>query len=351
MKAIEVVNQILTGKSWQVKNESVNLFAPANVALAKYWGKRDSALNLPVNSSLSISLGDRGSFVSLSVINSEADQVALADESLDAGHPFAKRVIQFLDLFRGRERYRFKVKAQSNIPIAAGLASSASGFAVLTMALNELFAWHLDKRSLSILARLGSGSASRSLDSGFVLWRAGHQADGMDSYAQKLECDWPEFRVGILVLDDSEKPISSRIAMQRTVETSPLYASWPQVAEGSLQGLQEALRERNFDLLGQVAEDNALAMHACMLTAKPPVLYSQPATIAVMKQIWDARAQGLSLYFTQDAGPNLKLLFLKKDVESVQDLFPGMDVVEPFEEVCRSASYAGMSSGATDLPQ
>jgi diphosphomevalonate decarboxylase len=336
MKPVEVVSQILNDRVWRPRGSAVSCFAPANVALAKYWGKRDQSLNLPVNSSLSISLGDRGSFLQLSIIDAPHDQVALADETLDVSHPFAKRIINFLNLFRGTNNYHFKVNAQSNIPIAAGLASSASGFAVLTMALNELFNWHLDKKSLSMLARLGSGSASRSLDAGFVLWHAGHQKDGMDSYAEKLNIDWPTFRAGILVLDDREKSIGSREAMQSTVETSLLYDSWPRIAEQSLMSLQQALQQRDFDLLGQTAEKNALAMHACMLAAQPPILYSQPATISAMKQVWQARRDGLSVYFTQDAGPNLKLLFLEKDVESVQDLFPGLDVVEPFAEQCEA---------------
>ncbi|MAZ77821.1 MAG: diphosphomevalonate decarboxylase [Legionellaceae bacterium] len=330
MKPVELVNEILQGKTYQPQKECVHCFAPANVALAKYWGKRDKQLNLPVNSSLSISLGDRGSMVELSILDASCDEVLLFDESMPADHPFAKRVIQFLDLFRGPANYHFKVNAQSNIPIAAGLASSASGFAVLTLALNELFGWQLDHQSLSILARLGSGSASRSIEPGFVWWHAGSRPDGMDSYAEKLTVEWPEMRVGLLVLDDREKPMSSRVAMQATVETSPLYHSWPQIAETSLVELERALKHRDIDLLGQTAEKNALAMHACMLVAEPPILYSQPATISAMKLIWKARREGLSVYFTQDAGPNLKLLFLEKDTAAVQALFPGMDVVEPF---------------------
>lgn len=218
-----------------------------------------------------------------------------------------------------------------NIPVAAGLASSACGFASLVSALNQLFDWQLTKRELSILARLGSGSAARSLWSGFVEWHAGVHDDGMDSYAEPLNFACPQLRVGILSISDAQKPLSSRIAMQRTVETSILYDNWPTKVAGDMLKLKQALSDKNFSLLGETSESNALAMHATMLSSWPPVCYFLPETIAAMQQVWDLRQrEGLEIYFTEDAGPNLKLLFLEKDREQVQRHFPQVEVVKVF---------------------
>src|SRR5690606_6915553 len=153
----------------------------------------------------------------------------------------------------------------------AGLASSACGFASLVSALNDLLDWKLAKRDLSILARLGSGSAARSLWMGFVEWHAGVQADGMDSYADALPFEWPELCIGILALSDKEKPISSREAMQRTVSTSVLYNSWPKKVLQDMIIIKQALQVKNFSLLGGTAESNALTMHATMLSSWPPI--------------------------------------------------------------------------------
>ena len=133
---------------------------------------------------------------------------------------FAQRTSEYIDLFRRQSKLHFQIDIKINIPVAAGLASSACGFASLLCALNDLFAWQLSLKHLSILARLGSGSASRSLWMGFVEWHAGISQDGMDSYSEPLEMDWPTLQVGILSISEEQKPISSREAMLRTVNSS-----------------------------------------------------------------------------------------------------------------------------------
>ena len=219
-----------------------------------------------------------------------------------------------------------------NLPVAAGLASSACGFASLVAALNDMFGWQLAQRELSILARLGSGSACRSLWAGFVEWHAGVQPDGMDSYAEPLAFEWPELHIGLLPISLAEKPISSRVAMQRTVDTSVLYGCWSRKVLQDLIIIKQALHAKNFALLGGAAESNALAMHATMLSSWSPICYSLPETIAAMHKIWALRRQGLSLFFTQDAGPNLKLLFLEKDKKTILELFPTLDDVQLFDK-------------------
>jgi diphosphomevalonate decarboxylase len=310
-------------------HQSATAFAPANIALCKYWGKRDAELNLPTAPSLSISLGKLGSEVTLTPCEGH-DRYTLNGRLLLPECVFARRASAFFDLFRPHKAFFLEVVARNTIPTAAGLASSASGFAALTLALNDLLGWKLDRRKLSIIARLGSGSACRSLFEGFVEWRAGKMADGMDSFAEPLPARWPDLRVGLVVISQQEKPIGSRDAMARTRETSPLYAAWPATVERDYAALKEAIQRRDFTRLGEVAEGNALAMHATMLAARPAIVYCLPESLEAMQAVRALRADGCEVYFTMDAGPNLKLLFRKPDLRGVVKRFPEVRVVAPF---------------------
>ncbi len=317
----DIVNHILQAEKMQPITNAVEAFAPINIALCKYWGKRDQVLNLPVTSSLSMALPHIGTVTKLSIIDAAQDKVRLNGELVEPNNTFSQKLSAFLDLFRTKANLHFYVDTYSQVPVAAGLASSASGFAALVKALQQLFQWQIDDNALSILARLGSGSACRSLWSGFVLWQRGEREDGMDSHGIPLTTEWPELKMGLLIFQQKAKPVSSRIAMQRTLETSLLYQSWPAVVDRDLPLLQQAITDKNFNALGSVAECNALAMHATMQAACPPIFYSTPETLQLMQHIWQLRVDGLSVYFTQDAGPNLKLIFLNKDIDMIRSLF------------------------------
>lgn len=322
------VKNILADAHPRLKKQGT-AFAPSNIALCKYWGKRDAILNLPVNSSLSVSLGQLGARTEIEP--AEADAVYLNGEPVSPNHPFAVRILNFLGLFRPiLGESHFEVRTENNIPTAAGLASSASGFAALVMALDDLAGWGLGRKQLSMLARLGSGSAARSVYEGFVQWHAGQKPDGSDSFAERLPCDWPEFRIGVLELFSVPKAVSSRDGMNRTAATSELYKSWPQQAAADLEMICGAINKRDFPLLGQTAERNALAMHATMLAAWPPLLYLQPETIGEIHKVQMVRKEGLDVYLTIDAGPNVKLLFLEADEPAVASAFPGLQVIRPF---------------------
>lgn len=321
----------IIGAGWTPARQSGSAYAPSNIALCKYWGKRDVQLNLPVNSSLSISLGALGTRTTVS--QAGADEVWLNDARLGEDAPFAKRLRGYLDLFRPYKDFFFKIETHNSIPTAAGLASSASGYAALVSALDDFFAWGLDKKSLSILARLGSGSASRSLFHGFVHWRRGERADGMDSFAEVIAETWPELRIGILAVSEKEKAVGSTAGMNRTTSTSALYSAWPQQAKEDLQRIRAAIAAHDFAALGAAAERNALTMHATMLAAQPPLLYWLPQTVELFRKIWRLREEGLPLYFTIDAGPNVKLLFQDSFIEDVNEQFSGVEVVAPFEDV------------------
>lgn len=301
-------------------------FAPANIALCKYWGKRDRDLNLPVNSSLSISLGKLGTHTVMKFAKG-ADRIFLNGKPAPAD--FAARISKFLDLFREEGQF-FEVRTKNNIPTAAGLASSASGFAALVKALDQLFGWGFNPRELSMLARLGSGSATRSLYDGFAVWHAGVRSDGMDSYAEGFSSNWKDLRIGILEVSKSKKKTGSTDGMNRTVETSELYEAWPAQADCDFDELRTAIAAQDFPMLGKTAENNALAMHATMLAAWPPLCYWKPQSLAMMQKVWQAREDGFELYFTIDAGPNLKLLFLKENQAAVKALFPNVQIVNPW---------------------
>ncbi len=325
----QFVENILAGAKTRAKEQG-SAFAPSNIALCKYWGKRDTSLNLPVNSSLSISLGNLGTQTEISVCEG-VDRVFLNGKMQDPSTSFSQRISSFLDLFRPMLGHGgFEVRTENNIPTAAGLASSASGFAALVLALDDLAGWGLDRQKLSMLARLGSGSASRSVYDGFVQWYAGCQPDGMDSFAERIDHTWPEFRIGVLELSSAEKPVGSRDGMKRTVETSELYKSWPLQAADDLVTLHAAIDAYDFELLGKTAERNALAMHATMLAAWPPLLYLQPESIEQIHKVQRVRAEGLDVYLTIDAGPNIKLLFLEESETAVREAFQKLQIIKPF---------------------
>lgn len=332
----EVIQSILGEQYNQSPRHTMGeAFAPTNIALCKYWGKRDQELNLPMTSSLSVSLGDKGATTKLTLNERSEDVVTLNNKAIDLQSSFGKRLQEFLDFFRTEKNLHFDIVIQSNIPIAAGLASSACGFAALVKALNALFGWELSDNNLSVLARLGSGSASRSIWHGFVEWHSGVRSDGMDSHGELIAEKWPAFCVGLHIINQNEKSISSREAMQRTVTTSPLYSAWPAKVSQDLSVIKHAIAQKDFDLLGKTAESNAMTMHATMLSAWPSIQYAWPETLVAMRKIMHLRGEGVPLYFTQDAGPNLKLLFLEQDRDCIVSHFSEMEVIKPFNPAVR----------------
>lgn len=333
LKKTDVVQQILRNvpvmKAAERREQGV-AYAPTNIALCKYWGKRDTELNLPVTSSLSIALPDKGAMTTLKWNTKAVDTVVLNGEEIASDSAFVTRLVSYLDLFRTVDKWYLHIDIKMNLPVAAGLASSACGFASIAAALNDLLQWQLSMRDLSILARLGSGSAARSLWNGFVFWHEGLREDGMDSFGEPLNVEWEALCVGIIPISSAQKAVSSREAMQRTVNSSALYASWPRKVSQDLSIFKQALKTKNFSLLGGTAESNALAMHATMLSSWPPICYFLPETLTAMQKVWECRRAGCEVYFTEDAGPNLKLLFLQPQTDALQAAFPEMEVISVF---------------------
>ncbi len=325
----ELVDRILAGRSRSPAGVG-EAFAPANVALCKYWGKRDETLHLPETSSLSVSLGTLGARTRISP--ARRDGVVVNGTSLPVAHPFAERLLRYLDLFRKGNPLHFHVTTWTNLPIGAGVASSAAGFAALVLALDRLFGWGLSGRELSILARLGSGSACRSIHRGFVRWDRGNAVDGSDSFARPLPFLWPALRVGLCIVSAQEKRIGSSAAMRHSAATSPRYAGWLRRVPRDLSRIEAAIAEGDFERLGRTAEANALAMHAVLHAARPPIRYWTEQSVALLERVRTLRREGLPLYATIDAGPNVKLLFQAEDTERIRQAFPGVKIVCPFAQ-------------------
>lgn len=309
--------------------QSATAFAPANIALAKYWGKRDAALNLPTNSSLSVSLGELGT--TTRVAPASADTLSFNGNTLDRNAPAAIKIWHFIDLFCGGSRPALGIETENSIPTAAGLASSASGFAALTLALDRAFGTNLPKSTLSMLSRFGSGSATRSFWSGFVRWDKGASEDGNDSHARPIPVDLPSFRIGIVTVDSGPKSQTSTDGMIHTVTTSPLYNPWPDQAEEDCNAIEHHLMQGDFAAVGALAEANALAMHATMMAARPPLCYLQSQSWHILHRLWVARRDGLQAFATMDAGPNVKLIFEEASRQDVLGIFPDAEVIDPFK--------------------
>ena len=313
--------------NYNLKTQGVG-FAPTNIALCKYWGKTNSELNLPATSSISIAIPSRGATTKVAISTEiSSDQISLNNRMLLNTDQFFIRLTKFLDLFRPTTNTYFIVETNSNVPIAAGLASSACGFAAMVLALNDLFAWNLSKEQLSLRARLGSGSACRSLWNGFVEWEKGINSDGSDSMGKPLDINWPEFRLAMLAVDNREKPIGSRAAMELSRQTSPYYAAWLEQSAVDFINIKQALQDKNFSRLGKLVEANSEAMHAVMQTTVPSIVYSLPQTLAFKHKIWQLRKKdGIEIYFTQDAGANLKIIFENNNLDKIRQYLPEMEL-------------------------
>jgi diphosphomevalonate decarboxylase len=299
---------------------SATAVAGTNIALVKYWGKRDEALNLPATGSLSLTLDRLGTRTRVTFDGGDgaADRVLL--DGAPAAEKVAARVTTFLDRVRARAGIaaRATVVTDNSVPTAAGLASSASGFAALALAAAAAAGLDLAPTELSVLARLGSGSAARSIFGGFVEMARGARADGSDAAAHPLDAGagW-DVRLVVAITAAGEKALGSTAAMRRTAETSPYYEAWVRGVDGDLAAARAAITARDLPALGAVAERSAMRMHASAMAADPAILYWNPATIAAMARVRGLRAEGASAFFTVDAGPHVKVLCDARQAEVV----------------------------------
>lgn len=278
--------------------------AHSNIALVKYWGKKDEELIIPFNNSISLTLDE---FYTITEVKF-ADKDEFILNGIRQSEEETNKIFKFVDLFRKKSNNSEKINISSKnyFPTAAGLASSASGFAALTAALNELYQLELSKKELSIMARKGSGSACRSIFGGIVEWEKGH--DDQTSYAKKIDdANWDIGMIAVII-NDKKKGVLSRAGMSQTVKTCPFYGSWVTSAEDDIREIKLAIKDKDIESLGKIAEHSALKMHATMMATKPQIIYLQEESLAVMRLVESLRNQGLKCYYTMDAGPNVKII-------------------------------------------
>ena len=302
--------------------------ANVNLALVKYWGKRDPALNLPATGSISMTLGGLSVETDVDFGGSGPDRLEI--EGSPAVGEEASRLAGFLDLVRQEAgiRERAWVSTRATVPRGIGLASSAAAFAALALAATRAAGLSLPPPALSLLARRGSGSAARSVYGGFVEWRRGERQDGSDSLAEPLAPpDHWDLRVVVAVTDAAPKAVSSRAGMGRAA-SSPLYPAWLEGAEADLAEARAAIRSRDLEALGLLAEHSALKMHAVGLGARPPLLYWRGATIECIHRVWALRQEGTAAFLSIDAGPQVKVLCAPEDVRRVADALAAVPGVQ-----------------------
>lgn len=303
--------------------------AGSNIAFIKYWGVADAAINLPLNNSISMTLADAHTTTTVAWEDAAVlptDEIMIDDVPLAARA--AERLVRHLDRIRGLAGVdrRARVVSRNNFPMASGIASSASGFAALTVAGCQALGLALDATRLSALARLGSGSASRSLFGGFVEWEQGH--DDTTSVARPLfpPDHWALYDL-VVVVSHAAKSVSSE-GGHRLAATSPLLPGRLATLPHALTEVRQALAARDLRRLGPILEQDALAMHAVMMTSTPSLLYWQPGTVEILHAVHRWRGDGLPVYFTIDAGPNVHLICEEKDAESVRRLAAGLPTVQ-----------------------
>ena len=298
-----------------MSNQATAIAHP-NIALVKYWGKRDRALNLPATSSLSVTL-DQFRTRTTVTWGAAQDEIVLDGERVE-GLP-AQRVLDLLDLI-DPDRPPCRVVSGSNFPVAAGLASSSSAFSALAMAASAASGRALEPSSLSVLARRGSGSACRSLWGGFVHWTRGERDDGFDSHGHPLELPEPwDLRVVVAVVHAGPKAVGSTAGMERTRATSPVFPVFVAENEALVLQARRAVLARDLDSLIHCMERSTILMHASMLTAVPSLRYLAPGSLAVLDAVDTLRSGGVPCGWTMDAGPNVKVLCRARDAERVRE--------------------------------
>lgn len=294
----------------------VTAVAPSNLAFIKYWGKIDDELNLPANGSISMNLSGLTTTTTVDFDSQYKSDSIIIDGRKEEKEK--KRVMLHLDRVRQAAKINLKARivSQSNFPASTGLSSSAAGFAALTLSASTAAGLKLTEKELSILARLASGSACRSIPAGYVEWRTGKTSS--ESFAYSLyPPDWWDLIDIVLVLNDSKKDVSTTDG-QKLAFSSPFFTTRLQRVEVKIKELKKSLAEKDFSKVGTLVENEALELHAIMLTSAPSLIYLHPETLFFMKEVTKWRKEGLEAYFSLNTGQALHILCQNKDLVRVK---------------------------------
>lgn len=323
--------------------------APANIAFIKYWGAVDLERAIPVNPSISMTLRECVSRTTVQILEQgAADEVVLARASGElepAPEAFGSRVQQHLERLRrwAGVEYGFRVATRNSFPSAAGMASSASGFAALTLAVMRALGKTPGIAELSRLAQLsGSGSAARSVLGGYVEWPAGE--DLADCHARQLAPPehW-DLRDVVALVQPSPKAVSSLDGHARAL-TSPHFQRRQELLPERLQRVREAIRDRSIEALGPVLEEDAIELHLVAMSSVPPIFYWAPATLTVLARVRQLRADGVDAWATMDAGANVHVICTPR---AEPDVAAGLADTEGVHAVVRD----GVGGGPRELEE
>ena len=306
----------------------------ANIAIIKYWGKKDAAKMIPSTSSISLTLNDMFTETEMEFINDEDIEIAvekemksgnckdkfsditdlfyLNEELQDREH--TEKISKVVDLFRENKNQKVKIATTNNMPTAAGLSSSSSGLSAVIKACNELFEKNYTQSELAQISKFGSGSSSRSFFGPIAAW----DKDTGEIYEVKTDL---KLAMIVLVLNENKKEISSRNGMELCAKTSTYFDEWVKQSEIDFVNMKKYLAENDFEKVGILTEENALRMHKTTETANPPFSYFNEKTYEAMDFVKNLRNNGEKCYFTMDAGPNVKVLCLEDDLEKLAEIF------------------------------
>ena len=311
--------------------------AQPNIALIKYWGKRDTLRNLPAVGSISITLADIHTTMCVEFDEALQDDVLTINSSNSID--MLPRVRRCLDSVAGGRRLAARVVSRCNFPIAAGLASSASAFAALVVAIDAATARQQDTARLASLAGRASGSAARSLRGGYV--ELENSGDDISVTCVRPADEWP-LKVVVAITASGPKSFGSTEAMEISRKTSPFFSRWLDQQEVDLSDARAAIITKDFAKLASVAEHNCLKMHSVMWASRPPMMYWNSATLACMQTVRELQSQGIAVFFTIDAGPQVKAVCEPADEARVRDALAATDGVEEI-------LVSGLGSGATQI--
>lgn len=324
--------------------QKTTVLAHSDIALIKYWGKKDKVLRLPANGSLSLILDALQTTTTVAFdVNLGADQVQI-DGAVEEGEK--SRVIAHLQRIRDLAKQAGLIKTDvfarvmsvNNFPKSTGLSSSSSGFAALTIAASQAIGLQLDERGLSILSRQGSGSSCRCVCGGIVEWLDGDTSD--QSYAvQFAKGDVLPIRDLVTIVAEDKKQISSTEGHD-LAETSPFFAARQQQISTKLQRIKQAIQARDFITVGEIAEAEALEFHSILLTSQPNIFLLYPGTVEVIHLVRKLRSGGIPVYFTINTGFNVHVLTLPEYEQTVLQALKGL-----------SSVHKVLASGIGDKPQ
>ncbi|ODV94257.1 hypothetical protein PACTADRAFT_35064 [Pachysolen tannophilus NRRL Y-2460] len=313
--------------------------APVNIATLKYWGKRDKILNLPTNSSISVTLcqDDLRTLTTASTSDLfENDQLWLNGEIHSLTSERTIMCLNDLRMLRKRledndpllpkiSTWKLHIVSENNFPTAAGLASSAAGFAALISSISKLYQLPQSASELSKIARKGSGSACRSLFGGYVAWEMGELDNGEDSKAVEVapKSHWPEMKACILVVSDHKKDVPSTSGMQLTVNTSDLFQyRIKQVVPNRFIEMKNSIIEKNFEKFAELTIKDSNSFHSVCLDSYPPIFYLNDTSKMIIKLInyLNEKNGKLIAAYTFDAGPNAVIYYLEEHESEVLGL-------------------------------